>query len=107
MTRYYAAMRPNHLSILLAATLGVVAFNSAGCNRQSRGNADAGAESRAASPTEGGATSTAGSAGQAKNFGDTSRSGASAGATDTKTSKQGDSPDANRPENQPVAPSGK
>jgi hypothetical protein len=40
----------------------------AGCNRQSRGNSDA---NRAASPAEGGATSTAGSAGESKNFGDT------------------------------------
>jgi hypothetical protein len=43
----------------------------AGCNRQTRGNADARAESRAATPAEGGATSTQGSAGDAKNFGDT------------------------------------
>ena len=42
-----------------------------GCGRQSRGNADAMDQSRAASPAEGGATSTAGSAGESKNFGDT------------------------------------
>jgi hypothetical protein len=41
-----------------------------GCGGQSRGNADA-IENRAATPAEGGATSTAGSAGQSKNFGDT------------------------------------
>ena len=47
------------------------ALVTAGCGRQSRGNADADDKSRAATPAEGGGTSTAGSAGEAKNFGDT------------------------------------
>src|SRR3954468_19089582 len=53
----------------LAAAVVVLVF--AGCNRQTRGNADADQQSRAATPREGGATSTAGSAGDRKNFGDT------------------------------------
>ncbi len=50
---------------------GVLAFAvGAGCNRQTRGNADAVQQNKAASPAEGGATSTAGSAGRPENFGD-------------------------------------
>lgn len=52
----------------LVAALGILVAD-VGC-RQTRGNADAD-RNRAATPEEGGATSTAGSAGEAKNFGDT------------------------------------
>jgi hypothetical protein len=55
----------------------------AGCGGQSRGNADA-QENRAASPAEGGATSTTGSAAESKNYGDTR----------AKTEKDGRSPSA-------------
>lgn len=59
--------RPLLVSALVVSALLSVA---PGCNRQSRGNSDAQAN-RAASPAEGGATSTQASAGEAKNFGDT------------------------------------
>jgi hypothetical protein len=57
---------------LLVSTLvcSAVLATAPGCNRQSRGNADANAN-RAASPAEGGGTSTQASAGDPKNFGDT------------------------------------
>ena len=60
---------------LSQASLGVAALLATlivtGCGGQSRGDADAYDKNRAASPAEGGATSTAGSAGESKNFGDT------------------------------------
>jgi hypothetical protein len=61
-------MNANSLKAL-AATL-VMGVGLTGCGGQSRGNADAN-QNRAASPAEGGSTSTAGSAGESKNFGDT------------------------------------
>lgn len=68
---------------------------AAGCNRgQTRGNADAN-ENRAATPAEGGATSTTGSAGDARNFGDTrtktQSDGASPSASPTGVSKDASS----------------
>lgn len=96
---YYRGMKRN-LATWSMAVLGAVALWSAGCGRQSRGNADA-MENRARSPQEGANTSTAGSAGEAKNFGDTSRSGAHGGVTNPETPKQNAGPSANRPEQQP------
>src|SRR5688572_21031866 len=58
-----------YLSGLTLALGGFLA--TSGCGRQSRGNADAENQSRAATPAEGGGTSTAGSAGESKNYGDT------------------------------------
>ena len=55
----------------LVLVLAVVGLAASGCGGQSRGNADAQEETRAAKPSEGGATSTAGSAGESKNYGDT------------------------------------
>jgi hypothetical protein len=69
-------------SVVTAASLAL-ALLLPGCNRQSRGNSDA-ERNRAATPAEGGATSTAGSAGESKNFGDTR----------TKTEQDGRSPSA-------------
>jgi hypothetical protein len=54
-----------------AALAAVVLACVAGCNRQTRGNDDAANQSRAATPAEGGATATSGSAGESKSFGDT------------------------------------
>ena len=68
---------------ILSLALGGVLIAS-GCGRQSRGNADAMDQSRATTTAEGGATSTAGSAGESKNFGDTR----------TKTEVDGRSPSA-------------
>lgn len=59
--------RPGLVFVVSLATLAAT-----GCSRQSRGNSDA-QENRAATPAEGGATSMAGSAGEAKNFGDTQK----------------------------------
>jgi hypothetical protein len=56
-------------SLGVAALLVTLAVN--GCGGQSRGDADAYDKNRAASPAEGGGTSTTGSAGESKNFGDT------------------------------------
>ena len=67
----------------MAAILGLVALTTAGCDRKSRGN-PADERYRAATPAEGGATSTQGSAGDPKNFGDTR----------TKTEQEGKSPSA-------------
>ena len=64
-------MKTNVFKLSLAAGLAALLLAGSGCNRQTRGNADAENRSRAASPQEGGATSTAGSAGESKNFGDT------------------------------------
>lgn len=101
--RYYAAMKTNFFPIGVIALVGTLGFTT-GCNRQSRGNADAETQSRAAGPSEGGATTTSGSAGQAKNFGDTSRSGAHGGVTNPETPKQTNTPESNRPEKQPPPP---
>jgi hypothetical protein len=68
----------------LIGACACAAITFAGCNRQTRGNADAENRSRASTPAEGGASSTAGSAGQAKNFGDTR----------AKTQEDGTSPSA-------------
>lgn len=85
-----------NLATWSAVVLGaVVAWGVSGCGRQSRGNADATEENRANS-------STAGSAGDAKNFGDTSRSGAHGGVTNPETPKQNTGPAANQPERQPL-----
>lgn len=54
------------LLLMCASALTIVT----GCNRQTRGSADAAEQSKAASPAEGGATTTAGSAGRPENFGD-------------------------------------
>jgi hypothetical protein len=59
-------MKTKIISAPVACVILVIA--GVGCNRGSRANSDA---NRAASPAEGGATSTAGSAGESKNFGDT------------------------------------
>lgn len=64
---------------MLAVAFGAVV--GAGCNRQERGNADATEKSRAATPAEGGGTSTAGSAGASKNFGDTRKKTEAEGMT--------------------------
>jgi hypothetical protein len=64
-------MKTNPGKIFMTAALAALIVGGTGCNRQTRGNADANAQSRAASPQEGGATSTAGSAGESKNFGNT------------------------------------
>lgn len=63
-------MNTNHVQAGLVSILSLATLATTGCGGQSRGNADA-YENRAATPAEGGATSTAGSAGQAKNYGDT------------------------------------
>lgn len=73
-------MNSKHISICFVALAMVLAT---GCGRQTRGNADA-QENRAAKPGEGGGTSTRGSAGESKNFGDTR----------TKTEVDGRSPSA-------------
>jgi hypothetical protein len=62
-TNYFRATPP--LAVMICALL------ASGCGRQSRGNADAYDQSRAATPSEGGSTSTVGSAGESKNYGDT------------------------------------
>lgn len=84
-------MKTNSSKLFLAAGLAALIVGSAGCNRQTRGNADAENRSRAASPQEGGATSTAGSAGESKNFGDTrakqQQDGTSPSASPTGLSK--------------------
>jgi hypothetical protein len=64
-------MNTNYVQAGFISGVALVVLLSAGCNRQSRGNADAGNDNRAAAPAEGGGTSTKGSAGEAKNFGDT------------------------------------
>jgi hypothetical protein len=86
---------------------------ASGCNRQTRGNADRNPQNRAATPAEGGATSTAGSAGEAKNFGDTHaktvEDGQSPSASPTgwsKDAKAGDTGGAVNEPSQP-APAGK
>jgi hypothetical protein len=75
-------MNAKFLNVSFAA-LAATAVVLTGCGRQSRGNSDA-QENRAATPAEGGATSTKGSAGESKNFGDTR----------TKTEVDGKSPSA-------------
>ena len=63
-------MNAKHFSSSLCTTAALAVLLTTGCGRQTRGNADA-YENRAATPAEGGATSTAGSAGESKNYGDT------------------------------------
>lgn len=63
-------MNTNLFPCRLVVALALSAFVLTGCGRQTRGNADAD-ENRATTPADGGATSTAGSAGESKNFGDT------------------------------------
>ena len=65
----------------VALVIAVVVLT--GCNRQSRSNADSTEKSRAATPAEGGSTSTAGSAGESKNFGDTRKKTEVEGQTQT------------------------
>ena len=65
-----SSMNTHSAPTRLVVPLALAALLLAGCGRQTRGNADA-QENRAAAPAEGGATSTAGSAGESKNFGDT------------------------------------
>jgi hypothetical protein len=63
-------MNSNSHSTRLVIPIAIAALVFSGCGGQTRGNADA-EENRAAAPANGGATSTAGSAGESKNFGDT------------------------------------
>ena len=65
------AMKTNRFRFSLILTVSICGLLASGCGRQSRGSADAYDESRAAKPSEGGATSTSGSAGESKNYGDT------------------------------------
>jgi hypothetical protein len=83
-TRIVAQSLMNTRIVRSSLAAAVVVLVLAGCNRQTRGNADANQQSRAATPREGGATSTAGSAGDPKNFGDTR----------AKTQEDGQSPSA-------------
>ena len=64
-------MKMHDIRSPLGLFLLAAALVTAGCGGQSRGNADAYEKNRAATPAEGGSTSTAGSAGESKNFGDT------------------------------------
>lgn len=98
---YYGVMNAKRLTFTALALGAAVALSTGGCGRQSRGNADAEGRNRAATPEEGGSATTSGSAGQAKNFGDTSRSGAHSGVTNPETPKQSAAPASNLPENQP------
>lgn len=60
-----------NLSVRRALVVSILAaLLAGGCGRQTRGNADM-EKNRAATPAEGGATSTAGGAGDPRNFGDT------------------------------------
>ena len=77
-------MNANFFRSSLVIGVFILGVAVAGCGRQSRGNADAYDQSRAAKPSEGGATSTAGSAGDSNNYGDTRR----------KTEVDGQSPSA-------------
>jgi hypothetical protein len=77
-------MNTSHSQPRLILAMSFCVLLVSGCGRQSRGNADAYDQSRAATPSEGGATSTAGSAGESKNYGDTR----------TKTEVDGRSPNA-------------
>jgi hypothetical protein len=62
-------MKTLFISLSTSAVTALLALGLTGCGGQTRGKADA--EVRAATPAEGGATSTAGAAGSSKNFGDT------------------------------------
>ncbi|HUR57778.1 MAG TPA: hypothetical protein VM029_08710 [Opitutaceae bacterium] len=62
-------MNSKQLKSAVMVAAGALALAMTGCGRQTRGNADAEAN-RAKTPAEGGATSTKGDAGSAKNFGD-------------------------------------
>lgn len=86
-------------AVSVSAVLGAAVLG--GCSKQSRGNADAEGESRARSPQEGANSSTAGSAGEAKNFGDTARSGASDTVTPPEAPKANSGTQANQPARQP------
>lgn len=69
--RYYGGMKTHLISRGVAGVLALLVLGTVGCGRQTRGNADAENRNRAATPAEGGATSTAGAAGSSANFGDT------------------------------------
>jgi len=76
-------MKTKTLELATVAVFAGLTFVITGCNRQTRSN-PADDRYRAATPAEGGATSTKGSAGERKNFGDTR----------TKTEVEGQSPSA-------------
>jgi hypothetical protein len=95
-------MRMNSTCFRTPAIAVVAALVLTGCGRQSRGNADA-EQHRAATPAEGGATSTKGSAGEAKNFGDTRKKKAVDGTTQS-ASPSGLSKDVVPGESPPVTP---
>jgi hypothetical protein len=86
------------------AALSALVVALSGCGGQTRGNADAEAN-RAKTPAEGGATSTAGSAGESKSFGDTraktQEDGASPSASPTGLSKDAKAGDTGGGINQP------
>jgi hypothetical protein len=63
-------MNTNFSPFRLLVPLALFGLILSGCGGQTRGNADA-QENRAKTPADGGATSTSGSAGDSKNFGDT------------------------------------
>jgi hypothetical protein len=91
----------------LIAACALAASTFAGCNRQTRGNADADNQSRASAPPDGG-SSTAGSAGQAKNFGDTraktQQDGTSPSASPTGLSKDAKAGSTGGAINEPIEP---
>lgn len=66
----YGGMITNQ-SLLAGVALAGCTLAFAGCDGQTRGTSDAPRQSEAKSPSEGGATSTVGAAGDPKNFGDT------------------------------------
>ena len=105
-----AFMKTNLFRLSLATVLAALLIGGTGCNRQTRGNADADNRSRAASPEEGGATSTAGAAGESKNFGDTQakqqQDGASPSASPTGLSKDAKPGDAGGGINPPAPRTG-
>ena len=64
-------MKTNTITPARVVACIVLVLAATGCSRGSRGNPDAQEKNRAATPAEGGATLTTGSAGESKNFGDT------------------------------------
>jgi hypothetical protein len=98
-------MKRTRLPLIVGATTLGLAIALSGCGRQTRGSADAHDQSRAASPAEGGATSTQGSAGDSTSFGDTrsktQQDGVSPSASPTGMSKDVVSPKQPAP---PVTP---
>jgi hypothetical protein len=88
----------SRLGLTAAALASILSLGA--CSRQSRGNADAETTSRAQSPQEGAGTSTEASAGQAKNFGDTTRSGEQGSNTDPNAAKAAETRASNAPQGQ-------